>query len=75
MAKQQKVKLIESNEQEITLEARKMLEKLSVEIVSLPPDPIFEERFDLPILETEEGHRYFGIEGITQFAQRYFALK
>ena len=52
MAKQQKVKLIESNEQEITLEARKMLEKLSVEIVSLPPDPIFEERFDLPILET-----------------------
>ncbi len=75
MAKLHKVRLVESNKQEITLKARKMLENLSVKVVSLPPDPILEERFDLPFLETEDGRRYFGIQGITRFAQGYTQLK
>jgi len=69
MAKLQRITLVESSEQRIMLEARKMLENVSVEIVSLPPDPVFEERFELPFLETEDGHRYFGVRGITLFTQ------
>ena len=66
-----KVKFVESNEQKFNLKARRMLEKLGVEIMSFPPDPIFEERFDLPFIETEDGHRYFGVKGITYFADNY----
>jgi len=75
MAKLQKVKLIESNEQRITCEAREMLKNLSVKIESLPSDPVFEERFELPFLETEDGHRYFGIQGIMRFTQLYPKMK
>ncbi len=75
MAKLPKVKFVESNEQRTTLEARRMLRKLSVEVVRLPPDPVLEQRFDLPFIETEDGQRYFGIQGITRFAQRYSRTK
>lgn len=75
MAKLQKVRLVESNEQTITDEARKMLRSLNIKFISLPPDPFFTQRFDLPFLETEDGHRYFGIQGITRFVQHYPANK
>lgn len=75
MAKPPKVKFVESNERRTTLEARRMLEKLGVRVIRLPPTPVLERRFDLPFLETEDGQRYFGIEGIARFAQRYFKAK
>lgn len=70
MAKLQKVRLVGSNEETTTLEAQRMLRNLNIKIINLPPDPFFVQRFDLPFLETEDGHRYFGIRGITRFAQR-----
>ena len=71
MAKLKVVILIESNSQKVTSEARTILARLNVKIIVLPPDPIFEQRFDLPLIETDDGHRYFGIEGIERFAECY----
>lgn len=75
MTSGQILKLFESNEEESTLEARKILRNLGLQIVRFPPDRIFEERFDLPFLETEDGRRYFGIQGITRFVQQFSEMK
>jgi hypothetical protein len=69
MAKLLKVKLVASNEVETTRKAGEMLKNLNIEVETLPPDRVFEERFELPFLETEDGHRYFGIQGIGRFAE------
>lgn len=71
MAKLLKVRLIGSDQEKATLQAREMLKNLNITIEALPPDRVFEERFDLPFLETEDGHRYFGIDGIMLFARHY----
>jgi hypothetical protein len=75
MATLQKVRLVESNERTITEKAREVLTSLNIKFISLPPDPFFMQRFDLPFLETEDGYRYFGIQGITRFAQHYSEKK
>lgn len=71
MAKLLKVKLVGSGREEATRQAQEMLKNLNIAIETLPAERVFEERFDLPFLETEDGHRYFGLQGIMLFAQHY----
>jgi len=75
MAKLKEFTLVESDRPDITSEARKILADLNIEVRILPPDPIFERRFELPLLETDDGHRYFGIKGIARFAECYSKTK
>lgn len=71
MVKPMRVKLVESDNQGLTAEARQILAKLNVEVSSLPTDPALANRFELPFLETGDRQRYFGIRGLRAFAKTF----